>query len=98
MHMRLLSIKRISDITLGTQANLLECSHLNSFITEMWVKACVAFFPAFHHFEGAYLTLILAINAHRCRWLFFGFFPFIITFRFATEDIFKAFIASKPAC
>ena len=71
---------------------------MNSVIIKMWVKACVAFFPALHHFEGAYLTLILAINAHRCRWLFFGFFPFIITFRFATEDIFKAFIASKPAC
>ena len=60
---------------------------MNSVITEMWVKACVTFFPAFHHIESTCLTFILALDANWCGW----FFSFV---RFASEDIFKAYVAS----
>ena len=63
----------------------------------MWVKALVAFLPAFYHFKSTWSTLIHAIDAYRCRWLFFWLFSFISNIRFTSEDIFKAFEASTPA-
>ena len=100
-HMHSLSVQCfkhhwISEFTLGTRAKDLSV-HTWVIIIEMWVKAFVTFFPASYHFEGTWLTLIHALNAYWCGRLFFWLLSFISNLRFTSEDIFKAFVASKPA-